>query len=242
MSYCHPFSRNYLSELFQSRLFSKRPFLLPEKKGRSEGPLHSHRQPQPTSQPPLLRNPTSNHRTDCQHNNEPSLAVTLWVGAKWTLKQPVVEKQVAHQRRERDGRDLGVAQPLGGEYLARGLEGQEGDGYVLHPSGRVLIGDAADGVLVGHDGRAHEEECLEEKSEDQVDAAAGAENAGNLDEAYGADEEGGDGNEGFDPETFGVVGFAAYCEGGPDDVPWWGMLEKKLSSFYFIFLGSRNPI
>lgn len=79
---------------------------------------------------------------------------------------------------------------------------------------------------------------MEEKGEDQVDAAAGAEDAGNLDETYSADEEGGDGNEGFDPEAFRLVGFAAYCEGSPDDVPWWGMLERKVSSFYFIFLGS----
>ena len=80
---------------------------------------------------------------------------------------------------------------------------------------------------------------MEEKGEDQVDAAAGAENAGNLDKGYGADEEGGDGNEGFDPETFGVVGFAAYCKGGPDDVPWWEMLgKKKVSSFTFTFTSS----
>lgn len=61
---------------------------------------------------------------------------------------------------------------------------------------------------------------MEEKGEDQVDAAPGPENAGSLDEAYSANEEGSDGNKGFDPETVRIVGFAAYCEGGPDDVPW----------------------
>lgn len=66
---------------------------------------------------------------------------------------------------------------------------------------------------------------MEEEGEDQVDAAPGAEDAGALDEAYSADEEGGDGNEGFDPEAFRVIGFAAYCEGGPDDVSWRGMLK-----------------
>ena len=216
--YCHLSVTHHRDGSFQSRLFSRRLFLLPEKEGHRERPLHSHRQPQPTSQSPLLRNSTSNHRPDCQQNNKPNLAVALRVGTKWTLKQPVVEQQVAHQRRERDGWDLGVAQPLGGEYLTRSLEGQEGNGDVLHPDGRVLVGDAADGVFLVHDGRAHEEECLEEKGEDQVDAAAGAENAGSLDEAYSANEEGGNGNEGFDPETFGVIGFAAYGEGGPDDI------------------------
>lgn len=233
MSYDHPSVVHHLSESFQSRLFSRRLLLLPEKEGHREDPLHSHRQPQPTSQSPLPRDHTSNHRPDRQHDNEPNLAVALRVGTKRPLKQLIIEQQVAHQRRERDGRDLGVAQPLGSEYLARGLEGQEGDGDVLQPDGRVLVGDAADGVLVSHDGRAHEEECLKKEGEDQVDAAAGAEDAGALDEAYGANKEGGDGNEGFDPEAFRVVGLAAYCEGSPNNVSWWGMLGK-----FFLFTSS----
>jgi len=76
---------------------------------------------------------------------------------------------------------------------------------------------------------------LEEEGEDQVDAAARAEDAGALDEAYGADEEGSDGNEGFDPEAFRIIGFAAYCEGGPDEISWWEIL-RFFSLFTSIFL------
>lgn len=151
------FSPYTISEYLCQTCLLHRRLLLPEKECHRECPLHSHCQPQPTSQATLFCNPTSSHRPNRQYNNEPELAVTLRIGAQRPLEQFIIEQQVTHQRRQRDGRDLRVAQPFGGEDLAGCLEGQEGDGDVLQPDGRVLIGDAADGMTLGHDGCAHEE-------------------------------------------------------------------------------------